>query len=391
MATITARKRADGVKYTAQIRLKKDGKVYHTEAKTFERKALAKAWGEKREAELREQGGATAFGATGLAGSTSKTLLKTVIEKYLDEHTLFGDLGKTKRQTLRRIAESELGKVAAADVRSAHLVAFGRERLLQDGIMPQTLGNDLAHLSAVFRIAKAAWGYPLDYAQITEALTVLKKMNMVKRSDERDRRPTLAELDKLMTHFEAMQKRKPTSINMPRVVMFALFSTRRDAEICRITWADVIENRQAVIVRDMKNPGQKQGNDVECHLPGRAWQILQAMPRVDGCERIFPYHPSSVSTAFTKACKLLGIEDLHLHDLRHEGISHLFELDWQIPRVASVSGHTNWNSLRRYTKIEAMGDRYAESYLLARAMACEVSLGKRVEQWGKRHYTGRIR
>jgi integrase len=391
MASITARKRADGIKYTAQIRLKKDGKVYLTEAKTFDRKAQAKAWGEKREAELRTQGGgATAFGAT-TTGSTAGITLGAVIERYLAEHHLFGELGKTKGQTLRRIAASDLGRVAARDVGSAHLVAFGRDRLLNDGIKPQTLGNDLAHLSAVFRVAKAGWGFPLDYAQIAEATTVLRKMNMVRRSAERDRRPTLAELDKLMSHFSAMQKRKPTSINMPRVLMFALFSSRRDAEVCRITWGDLVLGRQAVVVRDMKNPGQTLGNDVECHLPDRAWQILQAMPRVEGVDRIFPYHPSSVSTAFTKACKVLGIEDLKLHDLRHECISHLFELDWQIPRVASVSGHTSWNSLRRYTKLEAMGDKYAESDLLDRALACEVNLGARISQWGKRHTAGRIR
>lgn len=34
---------------------------------------------------------------------------------------------------------------------------------------------------------------------------------------------------------------------------------------------------------------------------------------------IFPYKSRSVGTAFHQTCDALGIEDLHFHDLRHEG------------------------------------------------------------------------
>ena len=83
---------------------------------------------------------------------------------------------------------------------------------------------------------------------------------------ERDRRPTLEELDKVLEHFFEMLARRPTVIHMPKVVAFAIFSTRRMDEIARIMWEDLDEYRQAVKVRDMKNPGQKIGNDVWCHL-----------------------------------------------------------------------------------------------------------------------------
>lgn len=52
--------------------------------------------------------------------------------------------------------------------------------------------------------------------------------------------------------------------------------------------------------------------------------------------------------AFTRACKDLGIVDLHLHDLRHEGTSRLFETGFQIPQAALVTGHRDWKMLRRY-------------------------------------------
>jgi integrase len=55
----------------------------------------------------------------------------------------------------------------------------------------------------------------------------------------------------------------------------------------------------------------------------------------------------------------LAIDDLHFHDLRHEGVSRLFEMGRTIPQVASVSGHRSWQSLQRYTHLRQVGDKYA--------------------------------
>jgi integrase len=97
------------------------------------------------------------------------------------------------------------------------------------------------------------------------------------------------------------------------------------------------------------------------------------MPKV--LPEIFPYSAESVSTSWTRACKILGIEDLHFHDLRHEGVSRLFEMDWDIPRVASVSGHRDWNSMRRYTHLRGRGDVYAIWEWFERILQAPVKLG----------------
>jgi len=80
------------------------------------------------------------------------------------------------------------------------------------------------------------------------------------------------------------------------------------------------------------------------------------MPR--GEPAIFPYSTDAISAAFTRACKILGIEDLRFHDLRHEGISRLFEMGRTIPQAAAVSGHRSWTSLKRYTHIRQSTDKY---------------------------------
>ena len=112
-----------------------------------------------------------------------------------------------------------------------------------------------------------------------------------------------------------------------------------------------------VLVPDMKNPGEKNGNDVWCDLPPEALQLILSMPRRR--EEIFPYCGDTIGTNFTRACQFLEIIDLHLHDLRHDGISRLFEIGRNIPQVAAVSGHRSWSSLKRYTHLRRTGDKYA--------------------------------
>lgn len=47
-----------------------------------------------------------------------------------------------------------------------------------------------------------------------------------------------------------------------------------------------------------------------------------------------------------------GLVDLRWHDLRHEAICRLFEAGYEIQEVALVSGHRDWNMLRRYTHLK---------------------------------------
>jgi len=355
MGTITSRKRKDNsTAYTAQIRINRDGRTVYQESQTFDRKQVAQAWIKRRETELAEPGAIERANRKGVT-------IRKMIDQYLEEYEKIRPLGKTKNATLKAIKDTWLGDLDDSALTSQKLVEFAQWRMSKEGggVQAQTVGNDLSHLGAVLSVARPAWGYEVDPLAMPDARKVLRKLGMVSKSKERNRRPTLDELDKLMAHFFEMQVRRPESINMPKMIAFALFSTRRQEEITRIRWDDLDESRQAVLVRDMKNPGQKIGNNVWCHLPDEAWAILQSMPRTE--REIFPYNSRSVSASFTRACPLLGIEDLHFHDLRHEGVSRLFEMDWDIPRVSSVSGHRDWNSLRRYTHLRGRGNVHSEA------------------------------
>lgn len=350
MGTIIPRKRKDGsTAYTVLIRIKRDKKVVHQESQTFDREPAAKAWMAKREGELAQPGALK---------KVEDPLLADVIDQYNREKQK--KHGKTKTQVLNTIKASALGKKRCSEIDSPALVEFAKGLALASGepVQPSTRGNYMSHLSSIFTVARPAWGYPLDTQAMADAMVVLKKLGLVAKSNERDRRPTLAELDQLMAHYAIVDVQREDSIPMRKLILFAIFSTRRQEEICTVVGADLERDRLQLVVRDMKNPGDKIGNDVRTTLTPEALEIIDTRPAGQG--RIWPYNHKSVSSSFTRACKVLGIKDLCFHDLRHEGISRLFEMGWNIPQVATVSGHRQWVSLKRYEHMVERGDKYAD-------------------------------
>ncbi|NNU70395.1 site-specific integrase [Rhizobium sp. WYCCWR 11152] len=358
MGTIAERRRKDGSKsYTAQIRIKRDGKLAHTEAQTFDRKPAASAWLKKRETELSQPG------ALDRIKVDDKTL-SDAIDQYLLESRK--DIGRTKAQCLELIKKHPLASKPSSSIVSADIASFASD--LRNGWVPedeeeakerkpQTVANYMSHMGAVFAIAKPMWGIPLNEQEFKDAAKVTKRLGIISKSEERSRRPTIKELDLILAYFADRSISTPQSMPMVKVILFALFSTRRQDEITRIKWEFYDPHHKRVLVEDMKHPGSKKGNNRWCDLTPEAQAIIESMPRKK--PEIFPYSADAISANFTRACKLLGIADLHFHDLRHEGISRLFEMGWDIPHVATVSAHRSWNSLKRYTHIRQVGDKYA--------------------------------
>ncbi|WP_395451108.1 tyrosine-type recombinase/integrase [Aminobacter sp. UC22_36] len=356
MGTINERKRKDGTSaYLAQIVIKRDGKIVHRDNRTFDRRQAAAAWLEKRETELAKPGALEQIKA-------GDPTLDKVIDRYIEESEK--EIGKTKAQVLRAIKEFPIAKMHCSQIGRAEIVEFAQEKLAT-GVEPQTVGNYLSHLGAIFSIARPAWKYPLVPQGMADAWIVLKKLGTVRKSRERDQRPTIEQLEALMAHFGDRQARRSTAIPMQKIVIFALFSTRRQEQIVRIRWDDLDIPGKRILVRDMKNPGEKTGNDVWCDLPQEGLDVALSMPRL--ADEIFPYTTDAIGAAFTRACQLLGFSssdgpaamNLRFHDLRHEGISRLFEMGQSIPHVAAVSGHRSWQSLKRYTHLRQVGDKYA--------------------------------
>ena len=261
--------------------------------------------------------------------------------------------GRFKDATLSML-KRRLGKHGMGELDRDRLVKFGRQRAAE-GAGPVTLSMDIGAIKLVMQHAAAVHGLPVMIEPVELARIALKRLGLVGKSNERDRRPTDEELSRLTAHWEANDRQL---IPMSRIVKFAVATAMRQEEICRVTWSDLMDRTKMLLIRDRKDPRQKKGNDQRIPLlkvsgyDAVALIEEQRSIRANDDERIFPYNHKSVSTRFTQTCQDLGINDLHFHDLRHEGTSRLFEAGFQIHQVALVTGHKDWKMLRRYTHLK---------------------------------------
>ena len=348
--SIELRRRGGKVSYIARLRIQRGRRRVVAESRSFGSEAEARAWAAARAREIEDAG---VLEDDPEAVDAAEVTLGRAIDRYLAHKQ---DASRPKGYILRRIQRAPLASMRCGDITAESIVSYAETRL-REGVTPQTVNRYLAELSAVFQVGRLLWRLPLPAQVIGDAWKLCSRLGLSSKSRRRDRRPSLAELDRLMRHFAAIEDASAAALPMTRLVAFAVFSTRRRGEICRMRWQDLTDTGGKILIRDMKNPGQKIGNNVHCDLPARARAILIVQPRTH--DRIWPYHPDAVTLAFSRGCEACKVKDLHFHDLRHEGISWLFEIGYGVPEAQKVTGHATWASLQRYTHIADAGDRYA--------------------------------
>lgn len=248
--------------------------------------------------------------------------------------------------------KTKLGKLKLKDLTRERLIQFGKDRA-KEGAGPVTISMDIGYIKLVVSHAAAVHGVRVQVEPIDLARIALKRLGLVGKGRERDRRPTLDELQALANYFASNSRQ---IIPLGRIMRFAVATAMRQDEICRIRWEDIDAKARTVIVRDRKDPRDKNGNDQKVPLLDvtgfDAWAILEEQKPFSGnSSLVFPYNGRSVGTAFRRACKELRIKDLKFHDLRHEAASRLFEAGFTIEQAALVTGHKDWKMLKRYTHL----------------------------------------
>lgn len=326
-------------------------KGHPAQIRTFPTKTAAKTWAERIEREMYD---AEARGA--VVGQ--KITIAELIEWRAEGLDSVKAPSRTHIGNLTRIKEG-LGSIEVQRLTSTDVIEYARRRIegrhmMFDGqiippVTPATMNVELGYLSELLKLAAPLKGVKLALDPVAEARPALRLLRLVGKSRLRDRRPTADELQRLHEYFAAAAWR--SQIPMNDVIEFAILTAKRQGEITRLLWSDLDAKNRTALLRDAKHPRHKIGNHRRFPLLGAAWDLVQRQPRAEGEDRIFPYKPDSISTAFTRACTKLQIKGLDFHDLRHEATSRLFEQGYDIPEVAAVTLHTSWNELKRYTQL----------------------------------------
>jgi integrase len=276
-----------------------------------------------------------------------------MIDLHIDDMNEVGKPPRRSKSATLEMLHRELGAFRLNELDRERLITFGRRRAAH-GAGPVTLGQDIGAIKLVLSHAAAVHGMEITVEPVDLARIALKRLGLIGKGNERDRRPTEEELSKLFAHFDSNPRQL---VPMSRIIKFAIATAMRQEEICRVTWSDLNVRTKMLTIRDRKDPREKKGNDQRIPLLAvsgyDAFGLIEEQRSIRSNEdaRIFSYLHRSAGTAFTRACKELKISDLHFHDLRHEGTSRLFEAGFSIQQVALVTGHKDWKMLRRYTHL----------------------------------------
>lgn len=323
MATIE--QRANG---TWRTKIRKKG--YPSLSASFDTKAEAQRWASEIEGDMSRK----RFVDTREAEATT---VAEALKRYASEVSA---QKKGARQELTRIktwSDGKYGAKSLAELRSSDLAEY-RDARLAEGMSTNTVRLSLALISHLYTVAIKDWG-------IEGLSNPVAKLRMPKGSRERDRRPTSSELTDVLKAAAAIHN------EMPVVIEIAIETAMRRSELLTLR-REHIKGKHALL-EDTKN-----GSRRLVPLSLRARALLESLPaRIDGS--VFSLAPHSVSQYFLRACRAAKVEDLHFHDMRHEGTSRLFEKGLSIMEVASITGHKTMSMLKRYTHLcpDALADK----------------------------------
>lgn len=350
MGSIRTKKLKDGTaRYYAEIRINKQGFPPYRESASFSNKKVAQAWIAKREEELKNDP-KQLFGTASIDKSIT---LGQAIDRYVDE--LGSGFGRSKLSALALLKKFDIAKtpitsLSPLDISNhATLRKNGVPELALDSISPATLNSELIYLFGVLEHADIMWNIDIDLNALRRAKKQLKKTRNIGPSEKRDRLPTSDELIKLTSYFYDKWL-NGSHIPMHLVMWFAIYSARRQGEITRLKLKDDLG--EYFWVRDVKNPSGSKGNDKKFLVSEDCRKIIELFKdNLKDDELLVPLNQKSIGARFNEACKVLGIEDLRFHDLRHEACTRLAEMGMTIPQIQAVSLHDSWSSLRRYVSV----------------------------------------
>lgn len=309
-------------------------KGHAAQCRTFATQTEAKAWVRRTEALLDGAGPAVVQGD----GVTVAELLRAY-RKLRDQARPIAD-DSTEHYQLRTL-ERLLGPFVAARLTPDDLVGFAAARR-DEGAGPYTINMDVSKLGTVLRYAAASLRISLPDI-VGSARPLLTHLRLIGGGGRRERRPTDDELQRILAHLAAEYGQVYGD-----AVAFCACTAMRRGEVCALRRSDLdAATRCATVAR--KHP--RKGKVVQVvPVVGEGWDIAARQPEsADG--RVFPVHEQTLSKYFRQTCQALSIPDLHLHDLRHEGTSRLFEAGYSVPEVALVTGHRSLAHLSRYTNL----------------------------------------
>lgn len=268
-----------------------------------------------------------------------------------------------------------------AAIETEDIESYVEERLQE--VRPSTVDRELDCLRSVFTVATKVWKY-----RLTE--NPMDGVRRPKYFNERDRRLKGDELQRLLdsaieedtrrsielraqelmvpdreaasnqrtvyakkNHLKDALVRANTQaaqdyVHVPlyeTFINFQIMTAARRGESLKLEWDDVDFEKCSAYLAETKN-----GLPRSLPLRAQLLVMLDALPKLE--PNVFPVSADNLRKAWDRIVERAGIEDLHIHDLRHEAVSQVAETSkFSLIDLQKFSGHRDVRMLMRYAHL----------------------------------------
>jgi integrase len=256
-------------------------------------------------------------------------------------------------------------------------------RAREKQVKPSTIDRELDVMRSVFTVATRVWKYrlgenPMDgvrrpkyWNERDRRLRGDEEARLIEAAIEEDRLRSIdLRVEELMVGHRVVSSTMPTiyakknyiktalaqatvqaqadHVHVPMYetfIQFQIMTAARRSEAIGLTWQDIDFECRSAYLAETKN-----GRPRKLPLREVLMQKLESLSRTD--DHVFTITNDLLSNAWARICVRAGIVDLHVHDLRHEGISRVAETSkFSLIDLQAFSGHRDVRMLLRYAHL----------------------------------------
>ncbi|SFM53965.1 site-specific integrase [Methylobacterium pseudosasicola] len=319
MATIRKR----NGKFQVQIRIKGSQSV----TRTFKTKTEATIWSKTTEVEKYNNP------VSHNKDCTNQETVGSLLERYYIEVLSKRPWYSRECSILRRFQRSDIYNIRIEDLCEGDIARYRDQRL--KSVKPATVVRELSIGSHCMTTAQGEWGIRLP-------TNAFKSARKPKVRNSRERRISQEEWNRIVESDRQRGRR-----SMLHIIELAIETAMRKGELLNAKWTDVDFSQSTLHIPKTKNEYPR-----TIPLTPKAINIIKSIVRTDNNNNIITVNYFTLNSWWVELLKAAGIRNLRWHDLRHEGISRHFEYGLSVPEVAMISGHRDYQMLRRYTHIK---------------------------------------
>ncbi|MCR5734444.1 MAG: site-specific integrase [Lachnospiraceae bacterium] len=266
--------------------------------------------------------------------------VETICQRYINKMTVKMEKGTKSPSTIKGYNAVHSNHIVGSTIGAVTLRKLKRDHI-------KKWIEDLEDSDLSVKSIKNIYGFL--HSALCEYMPVIKLWNIKIENNEPKKEvysPTNADIEKILDYFEENDH------DMYVASLLAAYGTLRRSEVCALTAADVDqENNTIHVCKACVTDGNKwypesktktKGSDRKIIMPAF---VIAELPKQGN---VVPLPPSIVTDRFARARKILGIEQIRFHDLRHYSASIMHALGIPDRYIMAKGGWTEEKTLHNH-------------------------------------------